>query len=173
LLPWRLQIHELIDGISNKDVYRTDFAFRLLFNGKILTSLVPGCPPSAELCDAAILKSLVDPIATRNPDCSLRIPVRVTPSASLSSKEAIVKAHTLLTTKAGIMMFVGLVVFGILVGAMVTYVLLTRRRRWSAHQALVTNDDEDAQLGLRASSNYCDDELSDEGEQEFADAARR
>jgi hypothetical protein len=168
-----LQIHELIDGISNKDMYTTDFAFRLIFNGKILTPLVPGCPLGSELCDAAVLKKLVDPISTRNPDCSLRIPVAV---ATTSPKEAIAKAHTLLKTTEGIIMFVGIVMFGILVGACGTFVVLTGRLPCSTTRVLATNavdEDEEARRGLQASSSYSDDDLSDEDEQDSADAADR
>jgi Histidine phosphatase superfamily (branch 2) len=167
------QIHELIDGISNRKVYTTDFAFRLLFNGKILTSLVPGCHPDAELCDVAILKKLIDPIATRDPDCSLKLPL---PIASSSSKEVIVKAHTLLKTTEGILMLLGLVVLGILVGATTTFIVLTGRLPWPSRQVLFTHDIDDdleGRVGLQSSSSYGDDDLSEEGEQEFVDAAGR
>lgn len=171
------QIHELIDGISDKAVYTTDFAFRLLFNGKILTSFVPGCPAEAELCDAAVLKKLIDPIATRVPDCTLRHPKSSLPT---SSKEAITKAQTLLTTTEGVLMFLGLVVFGVLAGAIGTFVLLTGRLPFSKRQVLdntEVDEDREARQGLQARTSYfndeCDDDLSEEGEQDFARASLR
>ena len=138
-----------------------------------MTSLVPGCHPDAELCDVAILKKLVDPIATRNPDCSLKLPL---PIATSSSKEAIVKAHTLLKSTEGILMLLGLVVSGILVGAATTFVLLTGRLPCSSRHLVDTDDpDEDVEgrVCLQSSSSYGDDELSDEGEQDYVDAAGR
>ena len=66
-----IEIHELIDGRSDTNVYTSKFAFRLLFNGKILTPLVEGCHEDCELCDIVHLKAIVDPIAIREPDCSV------------------------------------------------------------------------------------------------------
>ena len=167
-----MQIHELIDGISDKSVYTTDFAFRLLFNGKILTQLVPGCPPESELCDVAILKRIVDPIATRSPDCVRRQPL----ASPTSSKEAVAKAQKLLTTTEGIFMFVGLASFGILLGSISTFVLLTGRLPCSRSQILdatEVDEDREARQCLQTASSYFDDELSDEDEPEFGRAAGR
>jgi len=65
-----IEIHELIDGDSDREVFPSKFAFRLIYNGKILTTFVDGCHKHLELCDIKILKSIVDPIATREKDCS-------------------------------------------------------------------------------------------------------
>lgn len=179
------KIHELIDGFSKKEFYSTKFAFRLLLNGKILTSYISGCPPDSELCDAAILKKLVDPMATRNPDCALRVSGHTVPPSS--SKVVIGKVHTLLKTSEGILMFIGLIMVGILVGATGTFVFLTGRLpSWSSFETIIDHDedgeddvDETAEVrqSLQPSSNYFDsdddDELSDEDEIDFVDAARR
>jgi len=67
-----IEIHELIDGRSDPTVYQSRFAFRLLYNGNILTPLVEGCHADCELCDVIHLKAVVDPIATRDADCSAK-----------------------------------------------------------------------------------------------------
>jgi hypothetical protein len=61
-----IELHELIDSH-----YSNTFAFRLVYNGNVLTSLVEGCPEAADLCDIVHFKAIVDPIATRVMDCSL------------------------------------------------------------------------------------------------------
>jgi hypothetical protein len=66
-----IELHELIDGRSDSTIYSSNFAFRLLYNGKILTPLVDGCPATAELCDIVHFTSKVKPFATRVTDCSL------------------------------------------------------------------------------------------------------
>jgi hypothetical protein len=65
-----IELHELIDGHSDA-IYSNNIAFRLIYNGKILTSLVEGCPEAVELCDIVHFKSIVDSFATRTADCSL------------------------------------------------------------------------------------------------------
>ena len=98
-------------------MYTTPFAFRLLFNGKILTPLVEGCPPESELCDAQIFLDLVKSIATRNPNCSVK-----------EAKAPVVvmeQAKTLMSTKEGVYLCLGLVFFSAIVGAVGGYILLT------------------------------------------------
>lgn len=167
-----IEIHELIDGRSNKAVYTTDFAFRLLFNGRILTPLVPGCHAESELCDITHLKAIIDPIATRDPDCRLSTPP--TSSSSLSSsQEVIVQAETLLNTTVGIMLFLGLVLFGMLLGALGTYILLTGRLpciRTPILEASAVETDHEARQGLQDSHQNYDD--GDENEDGFVDTAR-
>ena len=151
-----IQIHELIAGTSDPELFHSDFAFRLLYNGKILTPLVPGCPEGEELCDVRHFKALVDPIATRNPDCG--VPTPTPPSAS---QEVIDQAQTLIQTTEGILMLVGLIFFGLLVGAVGTYVLLTGRLPCSKQRVLentAVDDDDEARQGLQAQSSYFDEE---------------
>ena len=65
-----LEIHRLS---SDRDVsvFENDFAFRLLYNGLVLTPLVDGCPDDLHLCDVNILLDQVKPFATRDLDCSI------------------------------------------------------------------------------------------------------
>jgi hypothetical protein len=63
------KIHELIDDQSDSSIYKSPYAFRLIYNGRVLTGLMDGCPDNAELCDAQILVRHVSPFATRSINC--------------------------------------------------------------------------------------------------------
>lgn len=62
-----IEVHELVDDQSDPKMYPSKFAFRLLYNGKIMTPMVEGCHDDCELCDISHLKARIDPIATRDP----------------------------------------------------------------------------------------------------------
>ena len=115
----REQIHEVInDGRNDQTVYKTPFAFRLLYNGKVLTPLVDGCPPNADLCDARHLTELVDHFARRDLDCTASL---------IATNEVLRDAASALSTATGILMFVGLLISSALLGAIVTFFVLTGR----------------------------------------------
>lgn len=114
------KIHEFIDGWRNATLFTSPYAFRLIFNGKILTPLVPGCHPDLELCDINILKSIVMPFARRNMNCNAD-------NRDEPGENAIEQAKTLIKTNEGFSMFLGLLVMGIVLGACGTHVFLTGR----------------------------------------------
>jgi hypothetical protein len=114
-----LQIHEIIDGRTDRAVYKTPFAFRLLYNGKVLTPLIDGCPSDAELCDARFLKKRVDHFATRSRDCSVE--------ESPPSQEVFHDAASLLSTIDGIMLFLSVVLVSAFLGGLGTFTFLTGR----------------------------------------------
>jgi ubiquitin-like domain-containing CTD phosphatase 1 len=108
-----IEIHELVDGQSDAETYTSNFAFRLLYNGRILTHLVDGCHESSELCDIVHFKSKVDPIATRETDCS------VPPIASVESPLS-------LSSTGGVALFVSLICLSSFLGSVTTYVILRK-----------------------------------------------
>ena len=129
---------------------------------------MPGCQAESELCDITHLKAVIDPIATRDPDCRVSTP----PPSSFtsSSQEVIVQAETLLNTTVGICLFLGLVIVGMLLGALGTHVLLTGRLpciRTAILEASAVETDHEARQGLQ-SSQYDDGEENEDG---FVDAA--
>lgn len=48
---------------------KNDFAFRLIYNGKIITSLIDGCPKEDELCDTTVLEAIIKPLLDGPWDC--------------------------------------------------------------------------------------------------------
>jgi len=74
-LPWTpyasmfiIEVHAILDEKKNPN-YTSGRAFRLLYNGDVLTSKIPNCPPHDDLCDLQYLVQLVEPFATRDRDC--------------------------------------------------------------------------------------------------------
>jgi hypothetical protein len=66
-----LEIHEInIDGRSDKSMYKINYAFRLLLDGKVLTHTLDGCPDDAELCDADVFIRRVTPFAKNERECA-------------------------------------------------------------------------------------------------------
>jgi ubiquitin-like domain-containing CTD phosphatase 1 len=60
----------MIDGLTDRAIYKSDFAFRLLSDGEVLTSKIKGCPADADLCDVQVLLDRVIPFATTNRNCA-------------------------------------------------------------------------------------------------------
>jgi hypothetical protein len=58
-----------LDDARDKSIFESQFAFRLLYNGQVLTDKVEGCTANMELCDAQHLVNRVTPFARRNVDC--------------------------------------------------------------------------------------------------------
>lgn len=70
-----LEIHQVhIDDNTDKVLYRSNYAFRLIYNGNVLTNRISGCAPDAELCDVQLLISQVRPFASRHLDCTRKFP---------------------------------------------------------------------------------------------------
>jgi len=69
-----LEIHELVDGQTDRTLFQSKYAFRLLYNGRVITHRVMGCPVddgsdsgngNCELCDLQILLNIVEPFANK------------------------------------------------------------------------------------------------------------
>ena len=58
-----LQIHEVIDQVTSD--FPSGYAFRLVYNGRVLTWLMEGCPEYSHLCDISVFMNRVTPFATR------------------------------------------------------------------------------------------------------------
>lgn len=134
-----IEIHELIDGRHDPNVYSSKFAFRLLFNGEILTPLIDGCHEDCELCDIVYLKTIVDPIATRDMDCSapssgeeapLSSPLSSTGTTTTTTTKAATEGDfslLSLSTTTGMALFVGLVLLSGFGGSAITFACLRKR----------------------------------------------
>lgn len=62
-----MQIHEIIDGQADKNIFTSKFAFRLVYNGEAITVAMKGC--SLEYCDIKVLTDRVSTFATKDRNC--------------------------------------------------------------------------------------------------------
>ena len=132
-------------GLTNQSVYTTDFAFRLLYNGRILTNLVEGCPAESELCDMKIFLDIVGSIATRSPDCYAE------EKADEPLVVAIQQAKKMMTTREGVYIFLSLVFFSATVGAVGAFVSMTGGLPMIQSKLIgsAVEDDEEGRRGLQ------------------------
>jgi len=117
-----IEMHQVnLDGTKDKQLFKTDYAFRLVYNGQVITSRMDGCPENTELCDAEILFSQLEPFATRARNCSRQDAIVEEHSSAVSSAK-----DFFLSTPSGILAII-MLVLGIVVGALVTYFVLASR----------------------------------------------
>jgi len=112
-----IEIHEFIDN-WNRTLFDSRYAFRMIYNGEILTGKVPGCHEDLELCDLHTLLQIIEPFATRSTDCA----------RERNAEEQTVipsKAREYVNTKKGILMFFSLILLGVVFGGIGAYILLT------------------------------------------------
>jgi ubiquitin-like domain-containing CTD phosphatase 1 len=95
-------------------MYKSDFAFRLLMDGKVLTSKMKGCPAEADLCDVQVLLDRVIPFATTNRNCTATKPEsRLTTTINLSV--------------GGAVLLLSVILMSGLLGSLATFFVMTRR----------------------------------------------
>jgi hypothetical protein len=113
-----IELHELnIDGKTDRTIYSTNFAFRLIYNGVVMNMLIEGCPDHLELCDASILDSHI----VLQGDCE-------TSEASASNTarhHAISLVQDIASTPGGIMYILFLVAGSAAVGGVTVFVYYT------------------------------------------------
>ena len=92
-----IELHRLnVDGDENSNtnsssskdatVYPSDYGFRLLYNGRAITSRISACPSANEICDVEVLFRIVEPFATYHRDCDVPpTPTSETASSSFPS----------------------------------------------------------------------------------------
>jgi hypothetical protein len=116
-----IEIHEVnIDGrTTDKTLYKSNYAFRLLVNGQVVTHTVSGCPADAELCDATILTKKVAAFATNERECARKYdrPEEYTDTVS--------RTKEILSTTGGVIAFALLVALSATVGAVGAFFYLT------------------------------------------------
>ena len=101
-------------------MFASDFAFRLLFNGRVLTTLIDGCDPHCDLCDWDVLKQRLGPFATQKRSCDV-----VDNPTSQSSR------HGMIGIKQEIAFVLTAVSIGFVLGSVITYlkIRITPKRR--------------------------------------------
>jgi ubiquitin-like domain-containing CTD phosphatase 1 len=113
-----IEIHEIIDGKTDRTIFKSDFMFRLLMNGQARTSKIQGCPPDGELCDVQILMDRVSPFATSDRDCNSR---------TTHQYPAIQESKMLLSTWGGVILVLLFTLASGLLGSLFTFYYMTRR----------------------------------------------
>lgn len=142
-----IELHELIDGQSDATLYNSTFAFRLVYDGKVLTPLVEGCPDNMDLCDIVHFRSKIDPIALRNADCSVSDDFRKPGEGDVLVGGWLSSA---LSTNRGIIVMVAILVLGSgLCGSLLTYFCMKKQlakysgRNKVAYNGAFSIDDDD------------------------------
>eukprot|EP00548_Thalassiothrix_antarctica_P000756 CAMPEP_0194144382 /NCGR_PEP_ID=MMETSP0152-20130528/13449_1 /TAXON_ID=1049557 /ORGANISM="Thalassiothrix antarctica, Strain L6-D1" /LENGTH=629 /DNA_ID=CAMNT_0038844219 /DNA_START=146 /DNA_END=2035 /DNA_ORIENTATION=+ len=68
-----IELHRFIDSRTNKDVYPSYYAFRLVYNGEVWTDRITGCPKDTDLCDFTILQNITEDFMARDrPACRVQ-----------------------------------------------------------------------------------------------------
>jgi hypothetical protein len=110
-----IEIHEMVDDNYDKTKYSSGFAFRLLYDGNVLTPLVQGCQD--DLCDAQVLMDHLTPIAKRGVNCTI-------PDDD-GSEGAMMIAKSILSDTAGIVLLLAVITLSALLGSIGAFFYLT------------------------------------------------
>jgi len=115
----QIEIHQIVKKLENS--FPSGFAFRLVYNGQVLTSKMTGCP--SDLCDSKILLDQILPFAKfEERDCTTR---KNSPEG-ITSEMATATEH-LLSEPGGVFVIVLTVLVSMVLGSAVTFFLLRRR----------------------------------------------
>ena len=168
-----IEMHQVnLDGTKDKQLYPTDYAFRLVYNGQVITSRMDGCPEGADLCDAEILFTRLQPFATRARNCSRQDSIVEEYSGAASQAES-----ALFSTPSGVLAIAMLTLGSAVAGALVTYFVLAcrtdgsggiprhrgRNRRWRVSQKDEDDcDDEIEEAPQNGHHQYGEDDMNEE-----------
>lgn len=83
-----IEIHDInLNGRKDPTLYPTDFGFRLIYDGKVITDKLKGCPSGEDMCDASkLLVALFYDIETRNCERLYAIPQEFIPAVSQATE---------------------------------------------------------------------------------------
>lgn len=113
-----LEIHEIMSTLEgeHESTFSFPYAFRLLYNGEVITYKVQGCMRKDQLCDFQHLLKRVQPFAKRNVDCV---------DVHFEKLNAVHIAKELMTDTAGIILLLIIVAASALIGSMAVFYHLT------------------------------------------------
>jgi len=120
-----IEIHEVIDSDRKSD-FPSGFAFRLIYNGDVLTSKMDGCLEDSELCDAQILLDRVLPFAKfEDRNCEL---TATSPEGGFEEKTKEMKtaAETLVESPGGVLVVICIVLVSAALGSLLTIFFMKR-----------------------------------------------
>jgi hypothetical protein len=117
----QIEIHEVLDTDAR---YPSGYAFRLIYNGDVLTSKMGGCPES-DLCDAQVLVKQVMSFANKYDDATCEVK-----SLKVSKMDEMKHAaDTLINSSGGALVILSLIVISMALGSIITYFILRCRFR--------------------------------------------
>ena len=132
-----LELHDInFDSLTDKSIFPSDFAFRLIYNGNVITQKITGCPDDLDLCDIHILLDRVNEFARLDQACQREHEV---PS---EYQGAVERTKDILSTTGGIVYFLVQVVGSSAAGGVAVYVYLTGSLPSIRHQAVETMEDD-------------------------------
>lgn len=120
----QFEIHQVLD---TDERFPSGYAFRLIYNGNVLTSKMDGCPESSDLCDAQVLVRQVMSFANKYEDASCATKNQ----ERMESKIGEMKHATdnLINTPGGILVICFVVLISMALGGIITCILMRRRFR--------------------------------------------
>jgi Histidine phosphatase superfamily (branch 2) len=111
-----LELHQLnIDGKTSRKVFRSDYAFRLIYNGAVITPQIPKCPLDLELCDISILQELV----VTSGDCARQH------AATVPYRDAVTRTREIVSSPQGFIYLLLLVSGSAVAGGVAVFVYLS------------------------------------------------
>jgi Histidine phosphatase superfamily (branch 2) len=112
-----IELHEMnVDGNTNKKIFHSNYAFRLLYNGVVITSQVESCEPDLDLCDANVL---VDYLLQEH-NCARQY------SDTIPYKDAVTRTKEIVSTHDGMLYFLLVVGISAGFGGSIVYIYLVK-----------------------------------------------
>jgi len=133
-----IEIHEIDTNTSTTSmkeevdmIYPSHKAFRLVYNGKVLTMNMKGCPVDMELCDISILLDRILSFAGNDRNCEF-IPFTDPPAQNYTNGTSTISSfheaiHSLFSSWRGAALFMFIVGISGYIGGLITYVTMTGR----------------------------------------------
>lgn len=124
----QIEIHEMLIYGEGSD-FPSGFAFRLIYNGQVLTSKMDGCTEGSELCDSQVLTSHVMPFAKyQERDCA-RTTEAPLPDDTGKMTEMKAATESLIAAPGGVWVVILLVIFSAALGSAMTVILNKRQSK--------------------------------------------
>ena len=128
-----IELHKVVDSDRKAD-FPSGFAFRLIYNGEVLTSKMDKCLATSDLCDVQVLLDQVVPFAKYHErDCALTNTKNEESRGGFEEKsmemEMKTAAETLIESPGGVWVVVGLVFVSAALGSVITIFIMRRRNR--------------------------------------------
>ena len=119
----QIEIHKLLD---NDERYPSGYAFRLIYNGNVLTSKMDECS-AADLCDVQVLVKQVMSFASNYEDGNCAAKVQTAKESKIGEMKDV--TVNLFSTPVGVTMVLLLVVVSMALGSVTTCFIIRRRLR--------------------------------------------